>query len=300
MIPFIKQPLLDLPQITDLISKGVELPIDLRSFETNQPQAGHCMTQVKGSGMAFDDLRVFQHGDDQKQIDWRASARSQHTLTRQFLKEQQRSVFFVVDRGASMRFGSKARLKVTQAVRLSLWLSGIFLKFDYTIGAASLSPNPQLYPSKTGHEWVLTLAKALSKKAPQIESDPLDWPLILTQLLSDVSPGATLFLISDFHSLNPSCAPLLSALAQRFKVHAIHVSDPLERHPQPLLGTELTWHTNSLALTDQAEIDALKARHCAHVDQLKTLMNSCSISFAEQCASLDSFTLSQMNAFYDA
>ncbi len=73
----------------------------------------------RGEGRAFARLRDYVPGDDPRHIDWKATARRGHTITREFAIEQSQTVYVLVDAGRSM----------TQ-------LAGEFPRFEYALSAA--------------------------------------------------------------------------------------------------------------------------------------------------------------------
>ncbi|MEO8863160.1 MAG: DUF58 domain-containing protein [Candidatus Saccharimonadales bacterium] len=56
----------------------------------------------KGRSMDFDDLRVYVPGDDVKDIDWKATARSGQTLIRRYIAIRKHNIMLVVNTGRSM------------------------------------------------------------------------------------------------------------------------------------------------------------------------------------------------------
>lgn len=56
----------------------------------------------KGRSMEFDDLREYVPGDDVKDIDWKATARSGRPLVKQYVATRQHAVLLVVDTGCTM------------------------------------------------------------------------------------------------------------------------------------------------------------------------------------------------------
>ena len=56
----------------------------------------------KGRSMDFDDLREYVLGDDVKDLDWKATARSGRPLVKRFVATRQHAVILVVDTGQSM------------------------------------------------------------------------------------------------------------------------------------------------------------------------------------------------------
>lgn len=64
--------------------------------------AGEYASVHKGRSMDFDDLRQYQRGDDVKDIDWKATARSGHVLLKRYVAVRKHNVLLVVDTGRAM------------------------------------------------------------------------------------------------------------------------------------------------------------------------------------------------------
>jgi uncharacterized protein (DUF58 family) len=75
----------------------------------------------RGEGRSFARLRDYVVGDDPRHIDWKATARRGHPITREFTVEQSQTVFILVDAGRSM----------TQ-------LAGRYPRFEYALSATLL------------------------------------------------------------------------------------------------------------------------------------------------------------------
>jgi uncharacterized protein (DUF58 family) len=73
----------------------------------------------RGEGRSFARLRDYVVGDDPRHIDWKATARRGHPITREFTIEQSQTVYVLVDAGRSM----------TQ-------LAGDFPRFEYALSSA--------------------------------------------------------------------------------------------------------------------------------------------------------------------
>ena len=57
----------------------------------------------KGRSMNFDELREYVPGDDIKDVDWKASARSQKMLVREYIAEKKHNIMLVMDTSKRMR-----------------------------------------------------------------------------------------------------------------------------------------------------------------------------------------------------
>lgn len=81
------------------------------SISTNKKTSnildGSYKSVYKGKSMNFEDLREYVIGDDIKDIDWKASARSQNLLIKQYIAEKKHNILFVLDTGRKMLADTK-------------------------------------------------------------------------------------------------------------------------------------------------------------------------------------------------
>ena len=63
---------------------------------------GSYVSVFKGRSLNFDDLREYVPGDDVKDIDWKATARSQQPLVREYIAEKKHNILFVLDTNKRM------------------------------------------------------------------------------------------------------------------------------------------------------------------------------------------------------
>ena len=62
----------------------------------------------KGRSMNFDELREYVPGDDIKDIDWKATSRSQKVLIRQYIAEKRHNIMLIMDANRRMLAETKA------------------------------------------------------------------------------------------------------------------------------------------------------------------------------------------------
>lgn len=89
---------------------------------------------VGTEGLEIKDLREYQHGDDFKRIDWKASMRLGELIIREMLKESDADVYIFVDNTSEMRKGIRMA-KVDYAATLALQLATNLIK-SYRVGMA--------------------------------------------------------------------------------------------------------------------------------------------------------------------
>ena len=74
----------------------------------------------KGRSMDFDDLRPYVAGDDIKDIDWKATARSGQTLIKRYIAIRKHNILLVVDTGLNMSaIGASGEKKRDVAIMVS-------------------------------------------------------------------------------------------------------------------------------------------------------------------------------------
>lgn len=126
----------------------------------------------KGRSMDFDDLRNYQFGDDCKDIDWKATARSGSALIRRYVAIRKHNIMIVADIGRSMAATAPGRESKQE---IALFVAGVMAyivqKHGDLIGlVAGDSQRIKRYPLKesTSHiEGMLnTYNDAISVEAP--------------------------------------------------------------------------------------------------------------------------------------
>ena len=101
---------------TELFREIRKIEIVTRSL-VNDQLAGQYQSVFKGRGMAFDEVRQYQHGDDVRLIDWNVSARMNEPYIKMFVEEREMTVMLVVDVSASEWFGTTHQTKSRPAAK---------------------------------------------------------------------------------------------------------------------------------------------------------------------------------------
>src|SRR5437763_12703953 len=84
---------------------------------------GEYHSVFKGSGIAFEEVREYQPGDDIRSIDWNVTARMGHPFVKRFIEERELTVMLVVDSSASLRYGSRFQQKREIAAEIAAVLA---------------------------------------------------------------------------------------------------------------------------------------------------------------------------------
>src|SRR5438093_5189864 len=84
---------------------------------------GEYRSVFKGAGIAFEEVREYQPGDDIRTIDWNVTARMGHPFIKRFVEERELTVMLLVDCSASNAFGTRQQQKREVAAELAAVLA---------------------------------------------------------------------------------------------------------------------------------------------------------------------------------
>jgi len=196
---------------------------------------GSIRTRFRGRGMEFEEVRLYQAGDDIRSIDWRVTARTQTTHTKLFREERERPVFLMVDQRSPMFFGSKQCFKSVYAAHLASLLGWTALSNSDRIGAQVFGDlsHRDIRPRRSKHA-LMELLHQLNDfnhqlKRPIAASGANQCIDMLADVRRIAKPGSAVFLLSDFHDFNPACEEQLFQLRRHTDVTLFHIYDDLER-----------------------------------------------------------------------
>src|SRR6266853_5137103 len=80
---------------------------------------GEYHSVFKGTGIAFEEVREYQPGDDVRSIDWNVTARMGHPFVKRFIEERELTVMLLVDASGSQRFGTGRQEKKDVAAEIA-------------------------------------------------------------------------------------------------------------------------------------------------------------------------------------
>src|SRR5438128_4796853 len=67
---------------------------------------GEYHSVFKGTGIAFEEVREYQAGDDVRAIDWNVTARMGHPFIKRYVEERELTVMLLLDCSGSQQFTS--------------------------------------------------------------------------------------------------------------------------------------------------------------------------------------------------
>ncbi len=182
-----------------------------------------------GAGTELAQLRPYEVGDDVRQIDAAATARTGIPHVRLHVPERTLTTWLVLDVSPSMAFGTAQRLKWDVAEGVALVLGRLAVRRAGSVALMTFGAGrPRLLPPRASKPGVVALRRAL---AEGVAPDGSHAPGALADALRGVGrvarqPGLVV-VISDFRDQNAWTRPL-GALRARHSVMAVEVRDPRE------------------------------------------------------------------------
>jgi len=227
--------------IDDLIAlRGVELPVRTASRTTQAPYSGSRLSRLRGRGVDFAEVRLYQPGDDVRSIDWRVTARKAKPHTKVYREERERPTLIVVDQSRAMFFGSRVRMKSVAAAECAALLAWHAVDGGDRVGGLVFDDGNEypFKPFRSARAVVRLLNRIGACNAALVET--VEHPRrahrlssVLTHLLRVARNGHRIYLISDFDGLDTDDERQIKRLARHNSLVLIQVSDPLEQDLPP-------------------------------------------------------------------
>jgi len=200
------------------------------------PLSGDRRAAGIGVGTELAQLRPYEVGDDVRQIDPAATARTGEPYVRLHVPERTLTTWIVHDISPSMAFGTATRLKSDVAEGAALVVGRLAVRRAGSVGLLTFGAGrPRLLPPRASKPGLVALERAIGEGiAPDGSRDPsgLENALVRTGKVA-TQPGLVV-VISDFRDLGEGWTRALGALAARHSVMAIEVRDPREGSLPPV------------------------------------------------------------------
>ena len=186
-----------------------------------------------GAGTELAQLRPYEVGDDVRQIDAAATARTGEPHVRLHVPERTLTTWVVLDASPSMAFGTADRLKWDVAEGAALVLGRLAVRRAGRVALMTFGAGrPRLVPPRASKPGVVALRRALAEGCAVDGRAAGPNRHALAEALQRTGKVATqaglVVLISDFRDQDDWTRPL-GALRARHSVLAIEIGDPREQ-----------------------------------------------------------------------
>lgn len=203
------------------------------------PMIGLHHSKLRGRGVDFDQVRVYQPGDDVRTIDWRVTARTQEPHTKLFHEERERPIFIMVEQSRRLFFGSALQFKSTLAAQVASLFGWSALAHNDRIGGLVFGDveHHEIKPRRNKQSLLQLLNRlARANQALHPEASERDtFGQALRRAREVLRPGSLVIIICDERTLSDAAEQQLSLLARHTDLILLPLSDPLD-HGLPNAG----------------------------------------------------------------
>ena len=186
-------------------------------------------SRFRGRGMDYQESRVYQAGDDIRNMDWLVTARTGTAHTKLFQEERERPIHVIIDTNSSMAFGTRNEFKSVTAAKVAALLAWAAVKNGDRVGVMDYGKNGIHHEKPVGGKRGMMRLIAHLVQADKSEStNKTQLQDALKRLRSIVRPGSLVIIISDFYHLGKDVKRHLVQLNKHNDVLAVFVTDTFE------------------------------------------------------------------------
>ncbi|MBI1345104.1 DUF58 domain-containing protein [bacterium] len=108
--------------------------VELLARQNRLAEAGVRLSRLRGRGSDFDRLREYRREDEYRNIDWKATARHQDLISREYVVERNQNLLLVLDTGRSMCNEFAGVTHFDRAMNAAMLLAYVALRQGDTVG----------------------------------------------------------------------------------------------------------------------------------------------------------------------
>lgn len=218
-------------------------------------QIGILQRRRRGAGMEFHQLRDYREEDSPRQIDWKASARIGHLISREYQDERDQQIVFLLDCGARMRARDDGLSHFDHTLNALLLLAYVALREGDAVGLASFGHDqPRFLAPRKSIATVNRLVRAVYDIEPGLQTP--DYLSAAETLGRRLGKRALVILVSNLRDEDDDT--LLPAVAHLRRRHAVTVASL--REPFLEMIEHMTIDSLEAALTHCAALEYTRAR----------------------------------------
>ncbi|GAA3668770.1 DUF58 domain-containing protein [Nocardioides ginsengisoli] len=179
-----------------------------------------------GRGIDFNDLREYVRGDDVKDIDWKASARSRQLLVKRYVAERKHTVLLCVSTGRSMAALNDADVAKRELAVLAAGVLG-YLAVQHGDLVALVHGDARRKHAERPRSGELHLERLLGTVHDAIAPDgpPGDLDGLLRHVIRTIRRRTILVIVTDDTALSEEAVRLLRRLTAQHEVLFLTVGD---------------------------------------------------------------------------
>lgn len=190
----------------------------IRLFSREQIH-GQKRQRDRGEGTEFDSLREFVTGMDHRKIDWKASARHNQLLAKEFRTERNHNIVIALDTGHGMRAPLDGLPRLDHALQAGLLLAFAGLRTGDRVGFFAFDAEPVLHVRPLQHSGSFGVLQRMTA-ALSYSTRETNYTLGLTRLQQSLDRRSLIVVFTDF-SDTVSAELMLENVARLQREHVV-------------------------------------------------------------------------------
>lgn len=181
----------------ELLKALRKIEITSTRLANEQQLSGNYRSMIKGQGLAFQEVRQYQEGDDVRAIDWNVSARMTEPYIKVFAEEREMTVMLLVDVSESGLFGTTAMNKRRLATEVAAVCAFSAIAHNDRVGLIAMSDEVEkVVPPQKGRKHGMRVLREILETRPHRRGTDLSSGL--ESLLHVAKRRTVTFVLSDF------------------------------------------------------------------------------------------------------
>jgi uncharacterized protein (DUF58 family) len=213
----------------DFIAKIEQLELVSRKIVSGAVK-GDRLSKRRGHSTEFADFRPYAAGDDLRFLDWNVYARLDRLFLKLFLEEEDLNLMILLDRSASMDFGTPNKLEYSKKVAAALGYIGLINQDRVQLSVFAQSARPVFGPARGRRQIKRFLEILAGIEADSASSTNLERSC---REAAFSQRGGILLFLTDFldRAGFEKALKYLMAKGRNTEVFAIHLLSPQEIEP---------------------------------------------------------------------
>ncbi|WP_319945139.1 DUF58 domain-containing protein [Nocardia macrotermitis] len=233
---------------------------------------------IPGPGSEPGDARLYQPGDDVRQMDWSVTARTTHPHVRQMIADRELETWLVIDLSASLDFGTAGCQKRDLVVAASAAITHLTSGGGNRIGAIVATGDRLVrLPARSGRMHAQAMLRRIATTPRAADGVRGDLRGAIESLRRPQRKRGLAVVISDFLG-DLDWQRSLRAVSGRHDLLAVEVLDPLDLDlpgvGDVVLHDPETGHTREFTVTPTLRADFTRAAQL-HRRQVESELRSC-------------------------
>ena len=185
----------------------------------------------RGTGMEFSHLREYREGDLSRQIDWKATARHQKLISREYEDERNQHIVFMLDCGRRMRASDGDVSHFDRCLNASLLLTHVALGQGDTVGVSTFGGRELRIPRQKGPGGMNVILNRLYDLQPTTE--PSDFSKAARRLATRQKRRSLVILLTNLY--DQLTTELLEAIELLRRRHVVMVASLREEVAEEMI-----------------------------------------------------------------